>query len=253
VATSRVFHLSWSMFRRKIAIAVLILILAVAGIAFSPYREFARLWTGVIGVDVSHHQGAIDWPRLAKTDVRFAYLKATEGGDYVDPTFKDNWDQARKAGLAVGGYHFFTRCKTGAEQAKNFLAVLPVDQDQLPPVLDAEKMEPCDSKGTDLDPLKEIQAFIDAINAKLGCRPILYVTQEFDQSYLQNGLKDDRFWVRAILAPPTQRADQWLFWQYHDAGTRAGVDGPVDLDVFRGRAQDFQAFRKNSTCNKGTS
>jgi lysozyme len=216
----------------------------------APYLEFVRLWTGVIGVDVSHHQGAIDWAKLAKTDVRFAYLKATEGGDYVDPTFKDNWSAARKAGLAVGAYHFFTRCKTGVEQAKNFLAVLPQEQDQLAPVLDAEKMEPCDGKAADLDPRKEIQAFGDAVNVKLGCRPILYASQEFDQAYLQKGLKDYRFWVRAILAPPAQRADQWILWQYHDAGTRTGVDGPVDLDVFRGTVRDFENFRKASTCFK---
>ena len=236
------------MFRRRITLVILGLVFAAVGIAFSPYREFLRLWTGVIGVDVSHHQGDIDWLKLAKTDVRFAYLKATEGGDYVDPTFKDNWQAARKAGLAVGAYHFFTRCKTGAEQVKNFLAVLPRDQDGLPPVLDAEKMEPCEGKAADLDPRKEIQAFGEAVSAKLGCKPILYVSQDFEQAYLQNGLKDYRFWVRSIWAPPLPTHKGWIIWQYHDAGARAGIDGPVDLDVFRGTSKDFADFRKASSC-----
>lgn len=232
-------------------IAIVLIVIAVGVLTFGyPYLEFGRLWLGVVGVDVSHHQGDIDWQKLSKTDVRFAYLKATEGGDYVDPTFKDNWDAARKADLAVGAYHFFTRCKTGAEQAKNFLAVLPTDADALPPVLDAEKMEPCEGKANGLEPLKEIQVFIDAVNAKVGCNPILYVSQEFDQAYLRDGMKDQSFWVRAIFAPPLQREKRWILWQYHDAGSRAGVDGPVDLDVFRGTPRDFETFRKVSTCFK---
>jgi len=232
-------------------VAIVLIVIAVGVLTFGyPYLEFARLWFGVVGVDVSHHQGDIDWQKLSKTDVRFAYLKATEGGDYVDPTFNDNWDAARKAGLAVGAYHFFTRCKTGAEQAKNFLAVLPTDVDGLPPVLDAEKMEPCDGLAADLDPQKEIQAFIDAVNAKVGCKPIIYITPQFDLSYLSGKLKSESFWARSLLIPPLLRRDSWVFWQYSDAGSRAGVEGPVDLDVFRGTPREFDIFRKASTCFK---
>jgi lysozyme len=241
------------MSRKNRIIAVLLLLLT--GVIFfgSPYVEFVRLWFGVIGVDVSHHQGEIDWQKLAKTDVRFAYIKATEGGDYVDPMFKQNWDTARKAGLAVGAYHFFTRCKTGADQAKNFLATLPADVDALPPVLDAEKVEPCDSDAVELDPLKETQAFMDAVNAKLSCKPILYVSQEFDAAVLAGHFKDESFWVSSILAPPTFRRNSWKLWQYFDGGKRAGVNGPVDLDVFRGTMRDFENFRKASTCSKKAS
>jgi lysozyme len=72
---------------------------AIGGTLAYPYVEPARLWYDVIGVDVSNHQGDIDWPRLARTDIAFAYIKASEGGDFRDRRFAANWEGARKAGL----------------------------------------------------------------------------------------------------------------------------------------------------------
>ena len=69
------------------------------------------------------HQGPIDWQRVAGDGIGFVYMKATEGGDWVDATFAPNWAGARAAGLKVGAYHFFTLCRAGADQAANFLRV----------------------------------------------------------------------------------------------------------------------------------
>lgn len=77
------------------------------------------------GIDVSHYQGSIDWPKVAADGIDFAYLKSTEAGDWVDETFATNWEGARAAGLDVGAYHFFTFFRTGADQAANFLRVVP--------------------------------------------------------------------------------------------------------------------------------
>src|SRR5438128_304537 len=60
------------------------------------------------GIDVSHHQGAIDWAVLPAQGVDFAYIKATEGGDHVDRLFARNWQAAADAGMKRGAYHFFT-------------------------------------------------------------------------------------------------------------------------------------------------
>jgi Glycosyl hydrolases family 25 len=79
--------------------------------------QLAPLWYNVIGVDVSNHQGDIDWPALAGSKIAFAYIKATEGGDFRDKRFQLNWEGAKRAGLARGAYHFFTQCRSGAEQA----------------------------------------------------------------------------------------------------------------------------------------
>src|SRR5687768_3711582 len=65
------------------------------------------------GIDVSHHQGVIEWSLLSGQGVDFAYIKASEGGDFVDPAFARNWDGAGRAGIRRGAYHFFTLCRSG--------------------------------------------------------------------------------------------------------------------------------------------
>ena len=115
------------------------------GVLAYPRVEWARWWYDVIGVDVSNHQGDIDWSLLARTDIAFAYLKATEGGDFRDRRFQANWDGARKAGLPRGAYHFFTQCRSGADQARNFIGLVPREPGALPPVLDLEDMGTCRS------------------------------------------------------------------------------------------------------------
>ena len=61
----------------------------------------------VHGVDVSRWQGEIDWPKLRTQGANFAYIKATDGGDHLDPMFKTNWQRAKEAGIRRGAYHFF--------------------------------------------------------------------------------------------------------------------------------------------------
>jgi lysozyme len=81
--------------------------LVVAGVficAILAYRyefQLAPLWYDVVGVDVSNHQGEIDWPALAGSKVAFAYIKATEGGDFRDKRFQLNWEGAKGAGWRV--------------------------------------------------------------------------------------------------------------------------------------------------------
>ncbi|MCH8331531.1 MAG: lysozyme, partial [Bacteroidetes bacterium] len=70
----------------------------------------------VRGIDISHHQGEIDWGQITEP-LDFVFIKATEGQNFNDTRFKDNWGNARKHGYKVGAYHFYRFCKTGIEQA----------------------------------------------------------------------------------------------------------------------------------------
>lgn len=88
------------------------------------------------GVDVSAHQGDIDWRRVAGDDIEFVYIKPTEGGDFVDARFAQNWAEAATVGLDRGAYHFFTFCAPATVQARNFLTVAPPDLAALPPAVD---------------------------------------------------------------------------------------------------------------------
>jgi len=130
-----------------IATSLAALTLIAAGVVFAPQiyvrLELAPLRYDVIGVDVSHHQGQIDWRALAGDGIAFAYIKATEGGNFRDTNFASNWAGAAGAGLVRGAYHFFTPCRTGIDQARNFIATVPRDPSALPPAVDAESMGPC--------------------------------------------------------------------------------------------------------------
>ena len=232
-----------SVYQRRALLLGLAALAGGAGLVLAhPYVEWARWWYDVIGIDVSNHQGDIDWPALARTDISFAYLKATEGGDFHDRRFQANWDGARNAGLPRGAYHFFTQCRSGADQARNFIGLVPREPGTLPPVLDLEDMGNCRSGPQVVNLIQEIVTALSMLEAHYGRRPLLYVTSEFDAAYLWGQFMTETFWARSLVLPPQFRSEQWLIWQYHDRGRRAGVNGPVDLNAFRGSKREFDAF-----------
>jgi lysozyme len=175
---------------------------AGGGVLAYPNIETARLWYDVIGVDVSNHQGNIDWPMLARTDVTFAYIKATEGGDFRDRRFQANWEEAKRAGLPRGAYHFFTQCRSGADQARNFIAAVPREQGALPPVVDLEHMGPCRSGPQVANLVEEVAAFLAMLQDHYGRRPVLYTDVVFDATYLRGHFTRETFWTRSIVLPP---------------------------------------------------
>ena len=129
--------------------------------SFSPDRDAYP----VRGIDVSNHQGPIDWRRVAADDVSFAIIKATEGGDWVDKSFARNFAAAKEAGLAIGAYHFFTFCRPGADQARNFIATVPRDRLMLPPVIDVEFHGNCPRRPTPEELRVELTAFLGPVEA----------------------------------------------------------------------------------------
>lgn len=222
---------------------ILAAIIAAAGGWWTPWAT-----RYIQGVDVSWHQGAIDWQTLAADDVAFAYIKATEGGDHVDERFAENWEQAGEAGLYRGAYHFFTLCRPGAQQAANFIAVVPRAVGALPAALDLEHMGPCREGPTMPDVIAEARVFLDRVEAHYGVRPIIYTTREFHDAHLAE-LSRERFWIRSIGRPPAFRGDDWVIWQHHNRGHRRGVQGPIDLNAFRGDAAALAAFASSGRPN----
>ncbi|MFZ1960088.1 MAG: GH25 family lysozyme, partial [Methylovirgula sp.] len=77
------------------------------------------------GIDVSKYQGDIDWNTVRASGVKFAWIKATEGGDYVDEKFAQNWAEAKAAGVPRGAYHFTYWCRPAEEQAAWFTQNVP--------------------------------------------------------------------------------------------------------------------------------
>jgi lysozyme len=223
------------------AIAATVLAVGIAARAWFLHWQPDRERYPLRGIDVSHHQGAIDWSAVARDDVAFAYLKASEGGDHRDRRYGENATGARAAGVAAGAYHFFTFCRGGAEQAANFLAAAPASADALPPALDLEFGGNCGRRPDAAAMRAELDAFLAPVEAAYAKPALLYVTPEFFDAY-RDALPPRPLWRRSILHAPDSRA-AWTLWQYHNRARVAGIDGPVDLNVFDGDAAAFARWR----------
>jgi len=217
--------------KRRLALFLLIL---AAGGAAAYYKLSAPPRPGPgehLGIDVSAHQGSIDWPRVAADGVEFAYIKASEGGDWVDDHFARNWQGAGDAGLKRGAYHFFTLKRPGAEQAANFLRVAPPDPDSLPPVVDLEfggnSKERPDRKLV----LGELKVFVDSVEKAHGRPIILYLLPEFEARYQVRQVLVREIWLRNLGARPSHQ--EWRIWQYTPIGRISGIRGGVDLNLMK--------------------
>jgi lysozyme len=184
------------------------------------------------GIDVSNHQGAIDWPAVAGDDISAAYIKATEGQTFVDERFAENWAGAASAGVRRGAYHFFSLCSPGAAQAANFLRVVPKDADALPPALDLE-WGPCEERPDKAAFQREVTAFIETVERELGKPVVLYAMPSFTDTYPvpEQFVRDT--WVRRLFQRPERPG--WSLWQVSDRARVHGIGEPVDLNVWRGQ------------------
>ena len=193
------------------------------------------------GIDVSHWQGEIGWDAVADGGVEFAFIKATEGGDYTDPRFTANWAGARRAGALRGAYHFFRPQTDAMAQAAHFLRTVPLAPGDLPPVLDVEVTD-----GRSLDAVAAgVRTWLQEVERATGRRPILYTRASFWTAQMGEGFGGYPLWVAHYgVASPNVPAgwSGWTFWQHSDAGRVEGISGGVDLDWFNGDREALEAF-----------
>ncbi len=197
------------------------------------------------GIDVSYWQGNVDWNAARAAGIRFAYIKATEGGDFLDPKFLDNWYAAKRAGVARGAYHFVYWCRPADEQALWFMLNVPPDTDALPPVLDVEwntHSKTCPRKVSRDEALQTIRTLLTALEAHTGKQPIIYTDPKFHREVLEGEFPGYHFWLRSVAAEPSEvyQDRRWTFWQFTTTGTVPGVTGRVDRNSFAGTDVDWQ-------------
>lgn len=198
----------------------------------------------VRGIDVSHHQGAIDWAAVQRGGVSFAFIKATEGATHQDTRFAENWAGAGEVGIARGAYHFFTFCTSGLDQAENFLRRVAELEAELAPVADVEFAGNCKAWSSADAIRSELAAFLAHVEQRLGRRPMLYYTRDAARRILRGHFHEHPRWPRSIVGEPDDAVlGPWHFWQFADNARLAGIRGPVDLNVFRGSRAEFEAQR----------
>ncbi|RAL24147.1 GH25 family lysozyme [Thermoflavimicrobium daqui] len=192
----------------------------------------------VKGLDVSHHQGKINWNQIQENNnYRFVFIKATEGHDFIDKKFSYNWQQAQKYGFLTGAYHFFSMRSSGEDQAKKFISIVPKEKNSLPPVIDVEIHLQHDKNKV----RKELRNLAGKLQQQYEKKPILYVTYDTYNQYIKGDFHEFDIWIRDILKFPTLDNRKWLFWQYSNRGRVDGIDTYVDINVFNG---DYNEFKK---------
>jgi lysozyme len=195
----------------------------------------------VQGIDISHHQDAIDWHVLERSDIAFAFITATEGGDHKDTKFEENWERAGRIGLVRGAYHFFTFCKSGREQALNFIETVPLEKVMLPPAIDLEFSGNCQARPTKEELHKELRDFTELVQKKYGRRLVLYITNESYEAFVRGEDLPYYIWIRDIYSKPNlAQGQEWTFWQYAHRGRLHGIKGFVDLNAFNGTREYFK-------------
>jgi lysozyme len=199
------------------------------------------------GIDISRWQGEIDWAKVKDADTRFAFIKATEGGDHLDPSFKRNWAEAKKHGIPRGAYHFVWWCRSAKDQVRWLKKHIPRDADALPPVLDVEWQNgsQCTRKISRDQALAKIREMLAALQAHSGKKPIIYTDINFHEDVLEGEFNDYPYWLRSTAAPLKHRynREKWEFWQFTTTGQVPGISGDVDRNAFFGSEQEFAAWR----------
>lgn len=184
------------------------------------------------GIDVSHYQGLINW-RMASTDdqVKFVYVKATESNTLVDDFLWKNIVGARKMGIPVGVYHFFSPETSVFTQMKNFTDNVDMRKLDLIPIVDVEKCGK-QSLSTFQDHLR---MFLQQMEYVVGVKPIIYTGVNFYNQYLAGCFKDYPFMIARYNEeePPTLSDNPTiLLWQYTCEGKVCGINGHVDCSRF---------------------
>jgi len=183
------------------------------------------------GIDVSAHNGEIDFSKLAKERrPDFVYIKATEGTDFVDRNFARNASGLERVGIPTGAYHFFRFDTDGEMQAWNFIHALRGRRFAMPPAIDLEEWSNPDGFTTGRI-LKELKRMLAVLKME-GVEPIIYTNKDGYQRFIKDYMDDYPLWICSFTDPPLDDGnDGWEVWQYSHRGTVPGISGSVDCNT----------------------
>src|SRR5262245_51045781 len=207
------------------------------------------------GLDVSSFQGNVNWTAQWNAGSRFAFIKATEGTYYTNPSFAQQYNGSYNVGMIRGSYHFARPdTTTGATQADYFVnhgGGWSKDGKTLPGALDREyhpygAQRYCKTQAT-MRTL--VSSFVNEYHARTGRWAVIYTTTDWWTTCTGNygGFwANDPLWIaRYASAPGTLPAGApfWSFWQYSDSGPFAG-----DSDQWNGSLANLKTLACNGPC-----
>ena len=200
-----------------------------------------------LGVDVSGHQGTIDWAKVksANPNIRFAIIKATEGVSYTAPTFEANYQGCKANGIYVGAYHYLqaTNAIQAVQEAKHFAEVIAGKQFEMPIYLDIEEEKHTTlSKAVCTQIVNSFCGHLESLGYYVG----VYSFQAFLQANLDKSVQNRyTIWVANITNRPLGILPHDM-WQYSWKGRVAGINADVDMNkCFKNFPQVIQSAKKN--------
>ena len=222
--------------------AVLLVIFLTVFILAKMKIVFINEWfvdksNSTIGVDISSYQADVDMEKLKEQDIRFVYIKASEGSKLQDDRFAANWENAAKAGLPSGAYHFFSFDSPGSTQAENFIKAVGDDiKGRLLPVVDVEYYGDKEKNPPEKeDVIRELTVFLNAVEDKYGVKPMIYTGAGIYEKYLSDLAPEYKFWISSLYTPLSWNYHgDWYIWQYLNRGRLEGCSGGeqyIDLNV----------------------
>ncbi len=193
-----------------------------------------------IGIDVSEHQGYIDWDAVAADGIRFAFVRAgnrgnTEGTIAADAYYTANVTGAKAAGLAVGVYFYSqaTSVEEAQEEADFVLGMLNGESLSLPIVFDHERDLTNYARGNDVDSetlTAAAVAFCKRVEAA-GYSSMIYGNRGDLARYDLSSLGDRNIWFAEYSVDYPSYSTAFSIWQYDSNGVVDGIDTAVDMDI----------------------
>ena len=195
----------------------------------------------IAGIDVSKHNGDIDFDKVRDDNYQFVFIKASEGMTYKDDAFERNYRGASEAGLKVGAYHFFRKNRTGQQQAENFLAAIGNKHFDLPLVIDLEDDWGNGATVSRQTAIERVMDMIEILNGK-GYQVMIYTNLDGYNKYYKDMLGDHDLWLCSFTSPDLLPTLPHCIQQFSHEGTVNGVNGNVDLNVFRGSSSEWNRY-----------
>ena len=210
--------------------------------------------TTVKGIDVSYYEPSVDWPTVHANGIDFAIIRATDGTQYIDPSFPAYWAGAKAAGVIRGAYQFFRPAEDPIAQADLLLQRMgPPEPGDLPPIIDVEVnggLAPADVAAA-------VRAWVSHVAAAIGRQPIIYAGLYSWHDLTNNtDITTSPLWVAQYTTAPCPDIPspwtRWEMWQDSSTGSVPGIPGStLDLDLFNGSHDDLVAFTNGGSCGDG--
>ena len=193
------------------------------------------------GIDVSHYQGDIDWQKVSSQKLQFVFIKATQGNQYVDPHYQQNWQQSAQYDLLRGIYHYLDPSIDAVAQAKHFVNISKGQFGDFPPVIDIEAFE--NEKASKV--INVLQEFIMYIEQHVSCKPIIYTSHGFWDQLNNHQFGDYPLWLADYASKPQlpNGWQQWTFWQFESNANIPGIPNQVDKNKYNGTEHQLRQLR----------